>query len=229
MDMNVAVDVFVVAVVGFAAALALGMVVGRRRSQETRILILLVALLGVAGLVHVARVVAVRPVNSVIVAAPTTSSVPTTSSAPTTEQAQPRDRTAEFIALIGPGNYVPPDEMTAYGAPGANSVGTYPCRAETGRVVWTYPLSGAYKTFHAVVRPIGKPGRWPNMTFTVYTDDKQVFTAALDPVDGRDAPNTSRTVDVDLDGVQSLRLEVRVDDQEKCNTLVANWADIAVT
>ena len=57
---DVAVDVFVVALVGFAAALALGMVVGRKRSQEMRVLVLLVALLGVAGLVHGARVAA-RP------------------------------------------------------------------------------------------------------------------------------------------------------------------------
>jgi hypothetical protein len=231
--MDVAVDVFVVAVVGFAAALALGMVVGRRRSQETRVLILLLALLGVAGLVHGVRV-AYLPTSSntptgggattsATKTVPTTSAAPTTSTAPTTEQAPARDRTADFIALVPADQYVPADEMKDQGAPGPNTLGAYACRPESSKVAWTYPLGGTYTSFHAVAVPTGHPGKMPTVTFTVYADDTRVFTVALDEL-GKSAPT-----DVSLTNVQSLRLEVAVDARDKCNTLVANWSGITVT
>ena len=205
---DVAVDVFVVAVVGFAAALALGMVVGRKRAQEMRVLVLLVALLGVAGLVHGVRVAARTPETNVALggggstpgATPTgatTSTAPPTSTKPVEP---PSDRTAEFIKLIGSENYVPSDEMEKSGAAGPTSRGTWPCRAPEGdAVVWPYQLGGTYNKFHAVARLTGNPGPWPKTTFTVYADDKQLVSVVLDPIDDADALTKFEAIDVELD------------------------------
>ena len=153
-----------------------------------------------------------------------TSIVPTTPTTPV-EPPPAGDRTVEFIALIGPENYVQPTEMEEFGAPGTNSRGTYPCRAGDGKVVWTYPLGGTYTSFHAVAVPTGKPNpsTLPTVTFTVVADGQPVANVALDALD-KSAP-----IDVSLEQVQSLRLEVTVDSTKQCTTLVANWADMKVT
>ena len=68
-------------------------------------------------------------------------------------------------------------------------------------------------------RPTGAPDPMPNTTFTVYTDDDPVFTAALRPVDETVRPPSLAPIGrVALTNVQTLRLEVAVDSETRADT-----------
>jgi hypothetical protein len=242
-------DVATVAVVGFVSAVALWLVMGRRWLSDGRALTVLVALLGVAGLLQVVEPVLSAAASSAgpdsgptttVEAAPATSAAPveqSTTPEPTEQSpppsAPPRDRTEEFLRLVSDDQYTPPQQFAQYVVAGPTARGMFPCGPDDHKVAWTYAVGGGYLRFKATPKLTGAPStsiRYA-VTYTVYADGQPQTSP---PLTGLDA--SAPQIDVPLTGVQSLRLEASVEvsadrpqDRNKCQSLVANWTDIAVT
>ncbi|MDT5279943.1 MAG: hypothetical protein QOJ20_1138 [Mycobacterium sp.] len=209
-------DVLTVGLVGCASVIAFRASQRGGSGLEYRLLLTVVALLGVAGVLQLAKLI--KPPTPSITAAPT----PSPSVTPTPKSKDP-EHFFDAREPIPPGKYDSTDDAMIENVPHQYSRGVKFC-PETTRT-WQYDIHGNYSHFHAfvVLDHTGTSEQGAFVKFEAVADNHKPVAKTLKIRDGEHAE-----IDVELADIQNLKLTTSLQKQNVCDSLIARWADATV-
>lgn len=210
-------DVLTVGFVGCASVIAFRAFQSGGSSLASRLLVTVVALLGVAGVLQLAKLI--KPPTPSITAAPTPSP-------PVTQTPRSKDPEHFFDAHdpLPPEKYDFTDDAIIEKVPYQHSRGVKLCPATTR--TWQYDIHGDYSHFHAflVLDHAGTPKQDADVKFEVLADNNSPVTKSLKIGDGEHAE-----IDVTLANIRHLKLVTTSSQkQNACDNLIARWGNATV-